>query len=157
MIGMMISIFFHPILWRPIETKQTEKQETAIVQRLDQIDEDTELLAYTVQQEVGGLHDERATAAVVDVIYNRAEAQQCRLKDIITPEQFNGAYNYYTRKHPPDDLTWQVILHREQYRGITNGAKYFCSYDDLTGSAKQWFDSLQMTCQIDNMRFYRGK
>lgn len=137
---------------QPVSLPTEPEPAAPIVERYDQVTSDLELLAYTVQQEVGGLHNEEATAAVVDVIYNRGD----NLREILTPEQFNGATNYITRKHPPDKLTWKVILHREQYRGIIGGARYFCSYDDLTGKAKNWFDSLEMTRQIGGMRFYRG-
>lgn len=137
---------------QPVSLPTGTEPVAPIVERLDQVTSDIELLAYTVQQEVGGLHNEKATAAVVNVIYNRGD----NLWEILTPDQFNGATNYVTRQHPPDELTWRVILHREQYRGITNGAKYFCSYDDLNGDAKNWFDGLEMTLQIGSMRFYRG-
>lgn len=120
-----------------------------------QEDIEKELLAWTVQQEVGGL-SEAAAKMVVDCIYNRMDSEKFpnTLTEVLTVDQFNGVENYYTRKNAPTNTTWECVNTIGEYRGISNGAVYFCSYNDLTGNAKAWFDSFVFIAEIDGVRFY---
>lgn len=129
---------------------------TPVVDVTTQKDVEKEMLAWTVQQEVGGL-SEMAAEMVVDCAYNRVDNEKFpnTLTEVLTADQFNGVTNYYSRKNVPSNTTWECINAVEEYRGISNGALYFCSYDDLTGSDRVWFDSLDFLVEVDGMRFYR--
>lgn len=147
---------FMPVHLEPVQM-QTVSNPNALVEHLEQKDAYKEMLAWTVQQEVGGLHSIEATKAVIDVVYNRLESSEYpdTIPEVLTPDQFNGVTNYYTRTNPPDEMVYSAIDSIEIYRGISNGALYFCSYDDLDGQAKEWFDSLTVTNEIDGVRFYK--
>ena len=129
---------------------------TPIVDVTTQEDIEKEMLAWTVQQEVGGL-SETAAKMVVDCVYNRVDSEKFpnTLTEVLTVDQFNGVTNYYSRKNVPSNTTWECIETVEEYRGISNDALYFCSYNDLEGSAKAWFDSLELVARADGMRFYK--
>lgn len=129
---------------------------TPIVDVTTQEDVEKEMLAWTVQQEVGGL-SETATKMVVDCVYNRMDNEKFpnTLTEVLTADQFNGVTNYYSRENVPNAITKECVNSVNEYRGISNGALYFCSYNDLTGSAKAWFDSLELVAEADGMRFYR--
>lgn len=121
-----------------------------------QEDIEKEMLAWTVQQEVGGL-SETAAKMVVDCVYNRVDSEKFpnTLSEVLTADQFNGVENYYSRKNVPNAITKECVNSVNEYRGISNGAVYFCSYNDLTGNAKIWFDNLEFITEIDGVRFYR--
>lgn len=129
---------------------------TPIVDVTTQEDIEKEMLAWTVQQEVGGL-SETAAKMVVDCVYNRVDSEKFpnTLTKVLTVDQFNGVTNYHTRKNVPSNTTWECIETVEEYRGISNDALYFCSYNDLEGSAKAWFDSLSFVAEVDGVRFYK--
>ncbi len=127
-----------------------------VVDVTTQEDIEKEMLAWTVQQEVGGL-SETAAKMVVDCVYNRVDSEKFpdTLSEVLTTDQFNGVENYYSRKNAPTYITRECVNSVNEYRGISNGAVYFCSYNDLTGNAKAWFDSLVFIAEIDGVRFYR--
>ena len=129
---------------------------TPVVDVVTQEDIEKEMLAWTVQQEVGGL-SETAAKMVVDCIYNRMESDKFpnTLMEVLTADQFNGVTNYYTCKNAPTYITRECVNSVNEYRGISNGAVYFCSYNDLTGNAKAWFDSLVFVTEVDGIRFYK--
>lgn len=147
---------FMPVHLEPVQMQAVNNPET-LTEHLKQEDAYKEMLAWTVQQEVGGLHSLEATEAVIDVVYNRLESPEYpdTIPEVLTPDQFNGVSNYYTRTNPPDETVYTAIDSIGTYRGISNSAFYFCSYDDLDGQAKEWFDSLTLTTEIDGVRFYR--
>ena len=121
-----------------------------------QEDIEKEMLAWTVQQEVGGL-SETAAKMTIDCIYNRVDSERFpnTLTEVLTVDQFNGVTNYYSRKNVPNAITKECVNSVDEYRGISNGAVYFCSYNDLTGNAKAWFDSLVFVTEVDGIRFYK--
>lgn len=127
-----------------------------VVDVTTQEDIEKEMLAWTVQQEVGGL-SETAAKMVVDCVYNRVDSEKFpnTLTEVLTVDQFNGVTNYYSRKNVPDAITRECVNSVNEYRGISNGAVYFCSYNDLTGNAKAWFDSLFFVTEVDGIRFYK--
>lgn len=153
----LASVFvFMPVHLEPVQM-QTVSEPNALVEHLQQGDAYREMLAWTVQQEVGGLDNLEATETVIDVVYNRLESSEYpdTIPEILTLDQFNGVSNYYTRTNPPDEMVYTAIDSINTYRGVSNGALYFCSYDDLDGQAKEWFDSLTLTTEIDGVRFYK--
>ncbi len=152
--ALALLLLFTPPTLAPVSIP-TPPTPQPVVSRVYRSDSDRELLAWTVQQEVGGLHNPQATAAVVDVIYNRLDDPRFpdTLSEVLTPDQFNGVSNYVTRTNAPDEITYGAIDHAT--RGASNGALYFCDYDDLNADCSAWFDSLTLTMEVDGIRFYK--
>lgn len=121
-------------------------------------DEEAEMMAWIVQQEVGG-GSLRHKQAVAEVIVNRVRSS--RFPNTITevllaPGQFCSVTNWYQRVNMPDADTFRAV--RQVLAGtaapVAGGAVFFYAPRWTGAKTAAWFESLPLTLELEGHRFF---
>lgn len=124
------------------------------IQQFSITDEEIEILKYIVEQETrGGSY--RHKCIVTNVVLNRVKDSRFpnTVKGVLLQKnQFSSTWNYYQKKHKPDEKTENAVndVLNGRVEDKSNGALYFHSM-----SSDGWFSSLSFVMEMEGHRFFK--
>ena len=133
---------------------QYSQTDISPIQQFSITDEEIEMLKYIVEQETrGGSY--RHKCIVTNVVLNRVKDSRFpnTVKEVLFQKnQFSSTWNYYQKKHKPDEKTVNAVndVLNGRVEDESNGALYFHSM-----KSDGWFSSLSFVMEMEGHRFFK--